>query len=123
MLSVLVDGKPYAINRLIYMSSGATLYRAAPLIIADKTPIFQMPLEGEFWMKSYSFQTFMISPIYMVCTPIPLSYIPATSAAIFSFTNGALFREKGTLHMVKTLKLCDQSPLNPKNTITNTIVP
>lgn len=29
--------------------------------------------------------------------------------------------KKGTLHMVKTLELCDQSPLNPKNTITNTI--
>lgn len=31
--------------------------------------------------------------------------------------------KQGTLHMVKTLELCDQSPLNPKNTITNTIVP
>lgn len=31
--------------------------------------------------------------------------------------------KKGTLHMVKTLELCDQSPLNPKNTIINTITP
>ena len=31
--------------------------------------------------------------------------------------------KQGTLHMVKTLELCDQSPLNQKNTITNTIAP
>lgn len=31
--------------------------------------------------------------------------------------------KQGTLHMVKSLELCDQKPLNPSNTITNTIVP
>lgn len=31
--------------------------------------------------------------------------------------------KQGTLHMVKTLQLCDQTPLNPHNTITNTIIP
>lgn len=30
--------------------------------------------------------------------------------------------KKGTLHMVKKLELCDQTPLNPDNKITNTIV-
>ena len=30
--------------------------------------------------------------------------------------------KQGTLHMVKNLELCDQTPLNPNNTITNTIV-
>ena len=30
--------------------------------------------------------------------------------------------KQGTLHMVKTLELCDQTPLNPDNVITNTIV-
>lgn len=29
--------------------------------------------------------------------------------------------KRGTLHMVKNLELCDQTPLNPDNTITNTI--
>lgn len=29
--------------------------------------------------------------------------------------------KQGTLHMVKTLELCDQTPLNPCNTLTNTI--
>lgn len=31
--------------------------------------------------------------------------------------------KQGTLHMVKSLRLCDQTPLNPNNTITNTIAP
>lgn len=31
--------------------------------------------------------------------------------------------KQGTLHMVKKLELCDQKPLNPTNTITNTIAP
>lgn len=31
--------------------------------------------------------------------------------------------KQGTLHMVKNLELCDQTPLNPKNTIANTIAP
>lgn len=31
--------------------------------------------------------------------------------------------KQGTLHMVKNLDLCDQTPLNPKNTITNMIIP
>lgn len=31
--------------------------------------------------------------------------------------------KQGTLHMVKALELCDQTPMNPKNTITNTIAP
>ncbi|MCM1224275.1 MAG: antibiotic biosynthesis monooxygenase [Lachnospiraceae bacterium] len=31
--------------------------------------------------------------------------------------------KQGTLHMVKSLELCDQTPLNPSNTITNTIAP
>lgn len=31
--------------------------------------------------------------------------------------------KQGTLHMVKSLELCDQKPLNPSNTITNTIAP
>ena len=31
--------------------------------------------------------------------------------------------KQGTLHMVKNLELCDQTPLNPKSTITNTIAP
>lgn len=31
--------------------------------------------------------------------------------------------KQGTLHMVKNLELRDQTPLNPDNTITNTIVP
>lgn len=31
--------------------------------------------------------------------------------------------KQGTLHMVKTLELCDQFSLNPKNTVTNTIIP
>lgn len=30
--------------------------------------------------------------------------------------------KQGTLHMVKNLELCDQTPLNPNNIITNTIV-
>lgn len=30
--------------------------------------------------------------------------------------------KQGTLHMVKSLELCDQTPLNPDNIITNTIV-
>lgn len=30
--------------------------------------------------------------------------------------------KKGTLHMVKKLELCDQTPLNPDDKITNTIV-
>lgn len=30
--------------------------------------------------------------------------------------------KQGTLHMVKTLELCDQNPLNPKNIITNRVV-
>ena len=30
--------------------------------------------------------------------------------------------KQGTLHMVKNLELCDQTPLNPDNIITNTIV-
>ena len=30
--------------------------------------------------------------------------------------------KQGTLHMVKTLQLCDQMPMNPHNTITNTII-
>ena len=30
--------------------------------------------------------------------------------------------KQGTLQMVKSLELCDQSPLNPDNIITNTIV-
>ena len=30
--------------------------------------------------------------------------------------------KQGTLHMVKTLELCDQTPLNHDNVITNTIV-
>lgn len=30
--------------------------------------------------------------------------------------------KQGTLHMVKKLELCDQTPLNPDNIITNTIV-
>lgn len=29
--------------------------------------------------------------------------------------------KQGTLHMVKSLELCDQAPLNPKNKLTNTI--
>lgn len=29
--------------------------------------------------------------------------------------------KQGTLHMVKSLELCDQTPLNPKNVVTNTI--
>lgn len=29
--------------------------------------------------------------------------------------------KQGTLHMVKKLELCDQTPLNPANTLTNTI--
>jgi quinol monooxygenase YgiN len=31
--------------------------------------------------------------------------------------------KRGTLHMVKSLELCDQTPLNPKNIITNTVAP
>lgn len=31
--------------------------------------------------------------------------------------------KQGTLHMVKNLELCDQTPLNPGNVITNTIAP
>ena len=31
--------------------------------------------------------------------------------------------KQGTLHMVKSLELCDQRPLNPNNTITNAIAP
>lgn len=31
--------------------------------------------------------------------------------------------KQGTLHMVKNLELCDQTPLNPNNRITNTIAP
>ena len=31
--------------------------------------------------------------------------------------------KQGTLHMVRSLELCDQFPLNPKNTITNTVAP
>ncbi len=31
--------------------------------------------------------------------------------------------KQGTLHMVKSLELCDQTPLNPDNIITNTIAP
>lgn len=31
--------------------------------------------------------------------------------------------KQGTLHMVRNLELCDQLPLNTKNTITNSIVP
>lgn len=31
--------------------------------------------------------------------------------------------KQGTLHMVKNLELCDQTPLNPNNIITNTIAP
>ena len=30
--------------------------------------------------------------------------------------------KQGTLHMVKNLELCDQTPLNPNNIISNTIV-
>lgn len=30
--------------------------------------------------------------------------------------------KQGTLHMVKTLELCDQNPLNTKNIITNRVV-
>lgn len=29
--------------------------------------------------------------------------------------------KQGTLHMVKNLELCDQTPMNPENIITNTI--
>lgn len=31
--------------------------------------------------------------------------------------------KQGTLHMVKNLELCDQIPLNPRNQITNAIIP
>ncbi|MCM1406068.1 MAG: antibiotic biosynthesis monooxygenase [[Clostridium] fimetarium] len=31
--------------------------------------------------------------------------------------------KQGTLHMVKSLELCDQTPLNPNNVISNTVTP